>query len=235
MKIKGYEVNLKEGHAVAFDFDGVIHKYSKGWQDGSIYDGVNADVLDIINTLMMNNIPCIIMSTRDPQQIKDWWDKQLFSGGIKLKVLDFNTVFYNDCDCIGITNRKIAAQLYIDDRAYRYTGQNIDEFLYDLTSEKVIMQLYKPQDDTKPVIKEEYEILDNYVPLLNCKFIPTEDMIGLTKGQIYEVKNGKFEDDGGSIFPMTEEILNEETLKKYFRPLCAINIEGSEAIIIIKD
>ena len=135
MKIKGYEVNLKEGHAVAFDFDGVIHKYSKGWQDGSIYDGVNADVLDIINTLMMNNIPCIIMSTRDPQQIKDWWDKQWFSGGIKLKVLDFNTVFYNDCDCIGITNRKIAAQLYIDDRAYRYTGQNIDEFLYDLTEE----------------------------------------------------------------------------------------------------
>lgn len=82
---------------------------------------------------------------------------------------------------------------------------------------------------------EEYEVLDNYAPLLNCRFIPTEDMIGLTKGQIYEVKNGKFEDDGGSLFPMTEEILNEETLKKYFRPLCAINIEGSEAITIIKD
>lgn len=133
MKIKGYEVNLKEKHAVAFDFDGVIHKYSKGWQDGSIYDEVNADVLDIINTLMMNNIPCIIMSTRDSQQIKDWWDKQWFSMGIPVKVLDFNTVFYNDCTCLGITNRKIVAQLYIDDRGYRYSKQNIDELLFDLT------------------------------------------------------------------------------------------------------
>lgn len=140
MKIRGYEVNLKESHAVAFDFDGVIHKYSKGWQDGSIYDEVNVDVLDIINTLMMNNIPCIIMSTRDPQQIKDWWNEQGFD--IKTKVLDFNTVFYNDCDYLGITNRKIAAQLYIDDRAYRYTGQNTDEFLYDLTAES--LKIYQP-------------------------------------------------------------------------------------------
>ena len=41
-------------------------------------------------------------------------------------------MFYNDCNCIGITNRKIAAQLYIDDRACRYTGQNINELLKDL-------------------------------------------------------------------------------------------------------
>lgn len=82
---------------------------------------------------------------------------------------------------------------------------------------------------------EEYEVLDDYIPPLNCRFIPTEDTIGLTKGKIYEVKNGKFEDDDSSIFPMTEEFLNEEDLKKYFRPLNSLDVEDSEIIIVIKD
>lgn len=280
MKIKGYEVNLKESHTVAFDFDGVIHKYSKVWQDGSIYDEVNVDVLDIINTLMMNNIPCIIMSTRDPQQIKDWWNEQGFD--IKIKVLDFNTVFYNDCDYLGITNRKIAAQLYIDDRAYRYTGQNTDEFLYDLTAES--LKIYQPTiikvGDRVQVLNgsgscyktgeiatciainvdkngelkylfendkrqwqvldwKDYKTLNNDTPLLtsllNCKFTVVKDIDGLTKGKIYEVKNGKFKDDDGDIFPMSEELLNEEDLKKYFRPLNSLDVEDSEIIIVIKD
>lgn len=280
MKIRGYEVNLKESHAVAFDFDGVIHKYSKGWQDGSIYDEVNVDVLDIINTLMMNNIPCIIMSTRDPQQIKDWWNEQGFD--IKTKVLDFNTVFYNDCDYLGITNRKIAAQLYIDDRAYRYTGQNTDEFLYDLTAES--LKIYQPTiikvGDRVQVLNgsgscyktgeiatciainvdkngelkylfendkrqwqvldwKDYKTLNNDTPLLtsllNCKFTVVKDIDGLTKGKIYEVKNGKFKDDDGDICPMSEELLSEEDLKKYFQPLNSLDVEDSEIIIVIKD
>lgn len=78
---------------------------------------------------------------------------------------------------------------------------------------------------------EEYEVLDDYIPPLNCRFIPTEDTIGLTKGKIYEVKNGKFKDDDGDIFPMFEELLNEEDLKKYFLPL----MEDSKIIIVIKD
>lgn len=78
---------------------------------------------------------------------------------------------------------------------------------------------------------EEYEVLDDYIPPLNCRFIPTKDTMGLTKGKIYEVKNGKFKDDDGDIFPMFEELLNEEDLKKYFLPL----MEDSEIIIVIKD
>ena len=127
-------LKLKEGHAIAFDFDGVIHKYSKGWQDGSIYDEANLEVLDLILLLQLSGYPCVIISTRDPQQIKEWWDAQRFS--IRADVLSDYTTFFNDCSYVGITNKKLPAQVYVDDRAYKYTGQNTAEFIRDFMWEE---------------------------------------------------------------------------------------------------
>jgi len=129
MSAKPYNLKLEPGKVVAFDFDGVIHRYSEGWKDGSIYDKFNKDIMELIWTLLVMKIPCVIISTRDPGQIKEWWDKQGFI--MRAKVLPFETKFFTDCSYVGITNRKIPAQLYIDDRAYRYTGQTIKEFLTD--------------------------------------------------------------------------------------------------------
>lgn len=130
---------LKEGSTVAFDFDGVIHKYREGWKDGSIYDEPNRDIVELMKYLCSWGAPCVIMSTRDPEQIKEWWDKQDF--GIEAEVLkpkkgtvfDPDEIFYTSTTVIGITNMKIPAQLYIDDRAYRYEGQHILKILCDLT------------------------------------------------------------------------------------------------------
>lgn len=114
---------------IAFDFDGVIHKYREGWLDGSIYDEYNKDVIQLMYALASAQIPCVIISTRDPDQIEEWWNQQNFD--LPAKVIDPDTKFYNNVNVVGITNRKIGAQLYIDDRGYRYEGQSINDFFKD--------------------------------------------------------------------------------------------------------
>ena len=133
MEIKELDFKLKEGHAVCFDFDGVIHQYSKGWQDGSIYDEYNKNVLDLMLFLQKAKIPVFICSTREPMQIINWWNKQGFWCDA-IKIND-EEKFWKDLNFIGVTNRKLPAQLYIDDRAYKYKGQTVKEFLLDNSEE----------------------------------------------------------------------------------------------------
>ena len=129
LEVRKMDLKLKEGHAVCFDFDGVIHKYSKGWQDGSIYDKANPEALDLMLLLQKLNIPIFICSTREPYQIISWWNKQGYWADA-IKINDAET-FWKDTKFIGVTNRKLPAQLYIDDRAYKYTGQTVKQFMLD--------------------------------------------------------------------------------------------------------
>lgn len=112
---------------VAFDFDGVIHNMDDGWKDGEIYGDINQEVIETIYELNKMKIPVYILTTRSPRQVVKFWNDQ----GYKLpaKEIGFDTFFYNDLDFIGVTQRKIPAQLYIDDRAYKYTGEDKSKLL----------------------------------------------------------------------------------------------------------
>lgn len=117
---------------IAVDFDGVIHAYTRGWHDGTIYDPPLPGVFDGLHALM-KHAAVVIHTTRDAQQVADW----LFERG------NFNITweqagaptceFWNDQTRLLVTNRKLPAVAYLDDRAVRFTtwDQALAELLPD--------------------------------------------------------------------------------------------------------
>lgn len=132
---------------VAIDFDGVIHAYSKGWQDGSVYDEPISQVFTVIGSLMDSGYSVFVFSTRSSRQIKKWLDfhtqvseyDKLGMGndpgryletkyGFICKRIPFWKKFWNEKYILGITKRKLPANVYVDDRALRFDGDWIKTF-----------------------------------------------------------------------------------------------------------
>ncbi|MFG2970841.1 hypothetical protein ACGFZS_46990 [Streptomyces sp. NPDC048288] len=115
---------------LAIDFDGVIHAYSKGWQDGTIYDPPLPGSLEAIRSLM-ETYAVFIHTTRDAGAVAGWLADHGFD-----TVLDVDgpthpkRQFWNDLGALLVTDRKLPAVAYIDDRGIRFT--NWDQALTDL-------------------------------------------------------------------------------------------------------
>lgn len=113
---------------VAVDFDGVIHDYKLGWQDGSVY-GEFVPGAVVALTWLMQHYAVFIHTTRKPRQAARWIEDH--SGhGIECVTRVPRKGFWNERGYLLVTNRKLPAIAYIDDRAIRFTSW--DQALADL-------------------------------------------------------------------------------------------------------
>jgi predicted secreted acid phosphatase len=111
---------------ISLDFDGVIHQYSEGWKDGSCYDNPMAGAFDFIKKQMQSGNKVFILSTRTPKQIVKWLKKQKAPFKFR-KVRKKERNFWNELNVVGVTNRKLAAHIYIDDRGFLFQNNNWNE------------------------------------------------------------------------------------------------------------
>lgn len=115
-------------HSIAIDFDGVIHKYSKGWHDGSIYDEPVPLAFEYIQGLM-KTYAVFVFTARYVEQVKKWIEEK---SGIPCVTKDYSPEepFWSTKGKLLVTNHKYGAIAYIDDRAIRF--YNWDQAITEL-------------------------------------------------------------------------------------------------------
>jgi hypothetical protein len=97
---------------VLVDFDGPIHKYSRGWLDGTAYDGPTEGSKEALEAMEEVGFDVVIFSSRDAEQIREW-----------LALYGYKPY--------RVTNVKEPALCQIDDRAIRWI--NWDQSINDLS------------------------------------------------------------------------------------------------------
>jgi hypothetical protein len=109
---------------ISIDFDGVIHTYDHGWDDGTIYGDWKPNAMAAVLTLMERDA-VFIHTTRNARQVARWIERT--SGhGIDCTTHHPRTwygrrkPFWNTRGLLLVTDRKLPATVYIDDRAHRF-------------------------------------------------------------------------------------------------------------------
>jgi hypothetical protein len=129
---------------ISVDFDGVLHRYGRGWADGTIYDPPMPGALAGLRTLLDLDA-VFILTSREPEQVMPWLQGHGFDVTIDercaacLRSADSACrtcrgsrllPFWTLRDQLLVTNRKLPARLYLDDRAVRFTDW--DQALADI-------------------------------------------------------------------------------------------------------
>lgn len=113
--------DLDKRKTIAIDFDGVIHKYSKGFQGlDNAYDEPMPGTFEALTKLKSLGYVLKIMSSRPAPVIEEWLKHYQLDGLIT-----------------EVSNHKFPATIYIDDRGFKFENWNqIDEILAILNKSK---------------------------------------------------------------------------------------------------
>ena len=96
--------DLDKRKTIAIDFDGVIHRYSKGFQGlDNIYDLPSDGCFEALENLKRDGYTLKILSSRPKEIIKKWLVENKMDH------------FFDD-----VSNHKFPATIYIDDRGYHF-------------------------------------------------------------------------------------------------------------------
>lgn len=104
---------------IAIDFDGVIHDYLDGWRDGEIYGLLTSGAVEAIEVLLKRNYAVFIHSSKHSQQILECLKRQE-TWTFPTEIIAPDRRFWDIPDIVGITDRKVPAFIYVDDRAYKF-------------------------------------------------------------------------------------------------------------------
>lgn len=96
---------------IALDFDGVLHAYTSGWQGPTgIPDPPVPGMAEACHALVAQGFDLVVMSSRarpiypeGPAAIRDWLARNGFPP-------------------MEVTSEKVHADVYVDDRGFRFTG-----------------------------------------------------------------------------------------------------------------
>ncbi len=113
----------RKRYSVAVDFDGVIHRYGKGWHDGTVYDEPMPGAREALARLH-KRYRVVILTTRVNPALHGG-DEQLANVEAWLEHHGFIKGEHYD----EVTHEKVPALVYIDDRALHFIDwdQAIDD------------------------------------------------------------------------------------------------------------
>lgn len=104
---------------LSIDFDGVIHRFGRGYCQPDIYDEPMPGAHETLKRLLAE-YALHILSARDAREVIKWCRVKF--PDIKFTLIPRTAQDWQVKGVIGVTNTKLPAIAYIDDRGVRFTN-----------------------------------------------------------------------------------------------------------------